>query len=238
VYKRQVPDYAGVYYVMFDVGVKIASVNSLSKLKSAYRAYNKLIDLFLSSEYAVGGKALIIIPDDWDLDMHIKLAKVWLSSHERRAIHARLGKGGYEATDVLVVRRFIKDRLALTVDFSPYKDFIKTYGESLAYAIPGNISNALINADIKCRSLPSECLTHILLAVNVLTNELNNPWIHLLGPSFKSVLQEFSSDARVTSADITGHTINLIGNTRLSDLALRLRFIDILFKRYLKPRHS
>lgn len=229
-----VPDYASAFYVFFDVGVKIASENLGSKLRDAYRTYTKLIDLFLSSEYAVGGKALVVIPDDWELNTHIKLAKTWLSSYEHKAIHKSLSNHGYDPIDVLVIRRFICDRLSLTVDLSPYRDFIKMYGESLAYAMPANISNALIGANIKCKTRPSECMVHISLGVNALLSELNKPWVHLLGPPTR-LLSRFINDARITSADTTGHTSNAITHNpnpinhgKMIDLVIRLRFINSL----------
>jgi hypothetical protein len=203
------PEYAGVYYVMFDIGIKIASSPLGDKIRVAYRAYTKLINLLLSSEHAVGGKALVVIPDDWELNAHIKLTRAWLGSYERRVIHARLIKHGYDVIDALIIRRYIRDRLTLVVDFSPYKDFIKTYGESLIYAIPANVSSAMVNTDIKCRFKPSECMTHISLGVNALLSELNKPWIHLLGPPH-GLLKMLINDVRITSTDTTAHTYNLM----------------------------
>lgn len=219
-------EYSGVYYVMLDIGIKVAQYGGLNnKIKVAHKTYNKLVGLLLDSEYAIGGKALIVIPDDFELSKHIKLATAWLNSYERRTIHKMLNNHGYEPIDVLVIRRYITDRFTLSIDLSPYLPLIRTYANALVYAIPANISTALVNTDIKCRSNPNECITHIKLAVNTLINELEKPWIHLLGPSLKHVLQRFYNNINVTSADITGHTDNLASTAKTITVQLRLRNI-------------
>ncbi len=231
-----VPSHAGVYFTMFDVGIGIASEGTLNgKLKLAYKVYSRLIDLLTSSEHALGGKALVVIPDDWDLSKHVKLSDAWLASQERGVIHAKLAKHGYEVFDVLVVRRFIKDRLMLSVDLTPFKQFIKVYGNSIVYAIPANVSNALVDFNIKCRHHPSECITHINLGVNALVSELNNPWIHLLGPPPRLILSRFINNTVVTSADTTGHRLDIVhynymhGSGKMNDPLMLMRL-----KHYLK----
>ncbi len=55
-------------FMVFDIGVKIASINSLSgKLKFTYRTYTKYIDMIQKTE-TPPYNVKILIPDDWEIN--------------------------------------------------------------------------------------------------------------------------------------------------------------------------
>ena len=219
------PEYFAVNYVMFDVGKNIAKQNSISsKIVFAYRFYSSVIDR-MDSDYAVGGKALVVIPDDFDLKTHIKLAEKWLESTERYALSRKLRSLGYEMIDVLIIRRVIKDLITMSVDLSPFMDFIKVYGDSIAYGVPANESTALVNTNVRCRFYPNQCVTHAKLIINELISH-GSFWIHLLGPTMP-VLRQFMNDRNVTSVDTTGHTYGSIhsnnGLGKINEIAVLMK---------------
>ena len=219
------PEYFAVNYVMLDIGKGIAKQNSISsKIIFAYRFYDNVVDR-MDSDYAVGGKALVVIPDDFDLKTHVKLAEKWLESTERYALSRKLRSLGYEMIDVLIIRRVIKDLITMSVDLIPFKDFIKKYGDSIAYGVPANESTALVNANVRCRFYPNQCITHAKLIINELISH-GRFWIHLLGPTMP-VLKQFMVDGRVTSADTTGHTYGSIhadtGLGKINEVAVLMK---------------
>ncbi len=222
------PEYFSAYYLFLDIGKGIASVD-MNKAKTAYRFYNKVINLIEDND-TTGGEALIIIPDDWDLPMHIKLATAWLASQERKIIVNRLNDLGYRVYDVLVVRRVIKALFPEpVVDLSPFKQFLDY---DMVYGIPMNESTAT-NTNVKCRYYPEQCVMHARLIINALIDTLQNPpWIHLLGPSPK-LIPRFMNDG-IKSVDTTGHTSNSIRPVtgdrkgKMNDLAMYMRLRKII----------
>ena len=220
------PEYFSAPYIMLDIGKGIARQNSISsKIVFAYRFYSNVIDK-MDSDYAVGGTALVVVPDDFDLKTHVKLATSWLNSTEHSALHRRFRDMGYEMIDVLIIRRVIKDLITGTVDLSPFMDFVKKYGDSIAYGVPANESTALANANVRCRYYPSQCIAHAKLIINELIRLIDKPWIHLLGPTMP-VLRQFMVDGKVTSADTTGHTYSSIhadrGLGKINEMAVLMK---------------
>lgn len=238
-------EYLAAYWVIFDIGQGIAKQNGLSsKIKFAYKAYGKFIKLIEETrDYALGGEVLVVIPDDWDSTTHVKLANAWLGSSESKIIYRKLEDLGYKVRLVLVVRRVIKSMLPEpVVDLEPYMLFIKAYGNSLIYAIDANINTSMVNANIKCRHHPGECISNINIVADALVSELNDPWIHLLGPPPKLILSKFfnadttghTSNA-IKSADTTGHRLDIVhynarhkGSGKMNDLLMWKRLRDYL----------
>ncbi len=236
-----------------------------SKVKLAYRFYSSVIKRIEDNTVrefnvfkainethdelytASGGVAFIVIPDDWNLHTHIKLAAAWLASQEHGVIIKRLNDLNYRVHDVLVIRRVIEGLIPEPkVNLEPYAPFIKAYGDSLVYAIDANVNTSMRNREIKCRHHPGECITNINIVADALVNALGNPWIHLMGPPPKLILSKFinkptdttghTSNA-IKSADTTGHRLDIVhyntrqrGSGKMNDLLMRMRL-----KHYLSP---
>jgi len=193
-------------FMVFDIGVKIASINNLSgKLKFTYRTYTKYIDMVQKTEtppYAVK----IMIPDDWEINTHIKLARAWLKSQERKVIIDKLTTlGVVKIQEILVIRRIIKP-LSL-VDTTPFKEFI---GQGFIYGIPQHISNALTDGtNIRCSTHPDACIQHAKLIVNAISELDENAEFHLMGPPISSILTKLMNEPRVVSVDTTSHRVDI-----------------------------
>jgi len=193
-------------FMVFDIGVKIASINSLSgKLKFTYRTYTKYIDMVQKTKtppYAVK----ILIPDDWEINTHIKLAKAWLKSQERKVIIDKLTTLGVaEIKEILVIRRIIKP-LNL-VDTTPFKEFI---GQGFIYGIPQHISNALSDgSNIRCSTNPDTCIQHAKLIINAISELDEKAEFHLMGPPISSILTKLMNEPRVVSVDTTSHRVDI-----------------------------
>jgi len=193
-------------FMVFDIGVKIASINNLSgKLKFTYRTYTKYIDMVQKTEtppYAVK----IMIPDDWELTTHIKLAKAWLKSQERKVIIDKLTNLGVaEIKEILVIRRIIKP-LGL-VDTTPFKEFI---GQGFIYGIPQHISNALADgSNIRCSTHPDACIQHAKLIINTISELDEKAEFHLMGPPISSILTKLMNEQKIVSVDTTSHRVDI-----------------------------
>jgi hypothetical protein len=193
-------------FMVFDIGVKIASINSLSgKLKFTYRTYMKYIDMVQKTEtppYAVK----IMIPDDWELTTHLKLAKAWLKSQERKVIIDKLTTlGVVKIQEILVIRRIIKP-LNL-VDTTPFKEFLN---QDYIYGIPQHISNALSDgSNIRCSTHPDTCIQHARLIINTISELDEKAEFHLMGPPIATVLTKLMNEPRVASADATSHRVDI-----------------------------
>jgi hypothetical protein len=192
--------------MVFDIGVKIASINSLSgKLKFTYRTYMKYIDMVQKTEtppYAIK----IMIPDDWELTTHLKLAKAWLKSQERKVIIDKLTTLGVaEIKEILVIRRIIHP-LSL-VDTTPFKEFLN---QGYIYGIPQHISNALSDgSNIRCSTHPDVCIQHAKLIVNAISELDEKAEFHLMGPPISSILTKLMNEPRVVSTDTTSHRVDI-----------------------------
>ena len=193
-------------FMIFDIGVKIASINSLSgKLKFTYRTYMKYIDMIQKTEtppYAVK----IMIPDDWELTTHVKLAKAWLKSQEHKVIIDKLTTLGVaEIKEILVIRRIIYP-LNL-VDTTPFKEFI---GHGYIYGIPQYISNALTDgSNTRCSTNPDTCIQHAKLIISTISELDEKAEFHLMGPPIATVLTKLLNEPRVVSTDTTSHRVDI-----------------------------
>jgi len=193
-------------FMVFDIGVKIASINNLSgKLKFTYRTYMKYIDMVQKTEtqpYAVK----ILIPDDWELTTHIKLAKAWLKSQERKVIIDKLTTLGVaEIKEILVIRRIIHP-LSL-VDTTPFKEFLN---QGYIYGIPQHISNALTDGtNIRCSTHPNVCIQHAKLIVNAISELDEKAEFHLMGPPIATVLTKLLNEQKIVSVDTTSHRVDI-----------------------------
>jgi len=193
-------------FMIFDIGVKIASINNLSgKLKFTYRTYMKYIDMVQKTE-TPPYNVKILIPDDWELTTHIKLAKAWLKSQERKVIIDKLTTLGVaEIKEILVIRRIIKP-LNL-VDTTPFKEFI---GQGFIYGIPQHISNALVDGtNIRCSTNPDTCIQHAKLIVNAISELDEKAEFHLMGPPIATVLTKLLNEQKIVSVDTTSHRVDI-----------------------------
>jgi len=193
-------------FMIFDIGVKIASINSMSgKLKFTYRTYMKYIDMIQKTEtppYAVK----IMIPDDWELTTHIKLAKSWLKSQERKVIIDKLTTLGVaEIKEILVIRRIIHP-LNL-VDTTPFKEFLN---QGYTYGIPLHISNAMADgSNIRCSTNPDTCIQHARLIISAISELDEKAEFHLMGPPISSILTKLMNEPRIISTDTTSHRVDI-----------------------------
>jgi hypothetical protein len=193
-------------FMVFDIGVKIASINSLSgKLKFTYRTYMKYIDMVQKTE-TPPYNVKILIPDDWELTTHIKLAKAWLKSQERKIIIDKLTTlGVVEIKEILVIRRIIHP-LSL-VDTTPFKEFLN---QGFIYGIPLHISNALADgSNIRCSTNPNICIQHARLIINTISELDEKAEFHLMGPPISSILTKLMNEQKITSADTTSHRVDI-----------------------------
>jgi len=193
-------------FTIFDIGVKIASINNLSgKLKFTYRTYTKYIDMVQKTE-TPPYNVKILIPDDWELTTHIKLAKAWLKSQERKVIIDKLATlGVVKIQEILVIRRIIHP-LNL-VDTTPFKEFI---GQGFIYGIPQHISNALSDgSNIRCSTHPDTCIQHARLIINTISELDEKAEFHLMGPPISSILTKLMNEPRVVSTDTTSHRVDI-----------------------------
>jgi len=193
-------------FMILDIGVKIASINSLSgKLKFTYRTYMKYIDMIQKTEtqpYAVK----ILIPDDWELTTHVKLAKAWLKSQERKIIIDKLTTLGVaEIKEILVIRRIIHP-LNL-VDTTPFKEFLN---QGYIYGIPQHISNAMADgSNIRCSTNPDTCIQHAKLIISTISELDPNAEFHLMGPPIATVLTKLMNEQKIVSVDTTSHRVDI-----------------------------
>jgi len=193
-------------FMVFDIGVKIASINNLSgKLKFTYRTYTKYIDMVQKTE-TPPYNVKILIPDDWEINTHIKLAKAWLKSQERKVIIDKLTTlGVVKIQEILVIRRIIHP-LNL-VDTTPFKEFLN---KGYIYGIPQHISNALVDGtNIRCSTHPDTCIQHAKLIVNAISELDEKAEFHLMGPPISSILTKLMNEPRVVSTDTTSHRVDI-----------------------------
>jgi len=193
-------------FMVFDIGVKIASINNLSgKLKFTYRTYMKYIDMVQKTE-TPPYNVKILIPDDWEINTHVKLAKAWLKSQERKVITDKLTNLGVaEIKEILVIRRIIKP-LSL-VDTTPFKEFLN---QGYIYGIPQHISNALTDgSNIRCSTHPDTCIQHARLIINTISELDEKAEFHLMGPPISSILTKLMNEPRVVSVDTTSHRVDI-----------------------------
>jgi hypothetical protein len=192
--------------MIFDIGVKIASINNLSgKLKFTYRTYMKYIGMVQKTE-TPPYNVKIMIPDDWELTTHLKLAKAWLKSQERKIIIDKLTTLGVaEIKEILVIRRIIHP-LNL-VDTTQFKEFI---GQGYIYGIPQHISNALSDgSNIRCSTNPNTCIQHAKLIINTISELDPNAEFHLMGPPISSILTKLMNEQKIVSVDTTSHRVDI-----------------------------
>jgi hypothetical protein len=193
-------------FMVFDIGVEIASINGLNgKLKFTYKTYMKYIDMIQKNE-TLPYNVKIMIPDDWELTTHIKLARAWLKSQERKTIIDKLATlGVVKIQEILVIRRIIHP-LNL-VDITPFKEFI---GQGFIYGIPQHISNAMADgSNIRCSTHPNVCIQHAKLIVNTISELDENAEFHLMGPPIATVLTKLMDEQKITSADTTSHRVDI-----------------------------
>jgi len=188
-------------FQIFDIGVKIASIHGLSgKLRFAFRTYMAYVDVLQGiPPYAVR----ILIPDDWEVDSHIKLARAWLGSEERRLLLSRLRDLGVEVREILVIRRVLAGRDE--VDPSPFREFL---GRGLLYGIPLHVSNAMADSNIRCSAYPN-CIHHANSIIDAFSGLDEKAEFHLMGPPISRVLTRLMGHPRVVSADTTSHRVDL-----------------------------
>jgi len=198
-------DYAGAWFIMLDVGKQVASISASGKVRFAYRFYMKAIDKVVENEGAPV-KVGLIIPDDWDLKTHLRLANAWLRSQERKLLINRiLDLGVSEVTEVLVIRRII--HAFNQVDATPFKPFI---GLGLTYGIPLNTSTALAGgSNIRCSTNPGVCIQHARLIINTISELDEKAEFHLMGPPIATVLTRLMNEPQVASADTTSHRVDV-----------------------------
>jgi len=188
-------------FQIFDIGVKIASIHGLGgKLRFAFRTYTTYVDMLQGiPPYAVR----ILIPDDWEINSHIKLARAWLGSEERGLLLSRLRDLGVEVQEILVIRRVL---VGDGVDLSPFREFL---GRGLLYGIPLHISNALTDSNIRCSAYPDACIHHAHLIIDAFSGVDEKAEFHLMGPPISRVLTRLMGHPRVVSADTTSHRVDL-----------------------------
>ena len=195
------PDDWSAPFQIFDIGVKIASIHGLSgKLRFAFRTYMAYADMLqrMDPPYAVR----ILIPDDWELTSHIKLARAWLGSEERRLLIDRLTALGVNIQEILVVRRVLSSG---GVDLSPFGEFL---GRGLLYGIPLHVSNALTDSNIRCSAYPDACIHHAVSIIDAFSGVDEKAEFHLMGPPIVSVLNRLIHP-RIVSADTTSHRVDI-----------------------------
>jgi len=191
-------------FQIFDIGVKIASIHGLSgKLRFAYRTYRTYVDMLQKMDPPCAVR--ILIPDDWEMDSHIKLARAWLGSEERGLLLSRLRDlGVVEVQEILVIRRVLAGRDG--VNLSPFREFL---GRGLLYGIPLHVSNAMTDSNIRCSAHPDACIHHAHLIIDALSGLDEKAEFHLMGPPIVSVLNQLMGHPRITSADTTSHRVDL-----------------------------
>ena len=191
-------------FQIFDIGVKIASIHGLSgKLRFAFRAYGSYVDVLQGMDPPCAVR--ILIPDDWEMDSHIKLARAWLGSEERGLLLSRLRDlGVVEVQEILVIRRVLAGRDG--VNLSPFREFL---GRGLLYGIPLHVSNAMTDSNIRCSAHPDACIHHAHLIIDALSGLDEKAEFHMMGPPIVSVLNQLMGHPRITSADTTSHRVDL-----------------------------
>jgi hypothetical protein len=199
------PEDYGAWFIMLDVGKQIASASANGKVRFAYRFYMKSIGRVIENEGAPI-KVGLIIPDDWDLKTHLRLAEAWLRSQERKLLINRiLDLGVREIAEVLVIRRII--HAFNQVDATPFKPFV---GIGLTYGIPLNTSTALADgSNIRCSANPGTCIQHARLATTAVVEIDPGATFHLMGPPIATVLTKLMNEPRVASADATSHRVDI-----------------------------
>jgi len=198
-------DYAGAWFIMMDVGKQLASASASDKVRFAYRFYMRALGKVVENEGAPV-KVGLIIPDDWDLKTHLRLAENWLRSQERKLLISRiLDLGAGEVTEVLVIRRII--HAFNQVDATPFKPFI---GLGLTYGIPLNVSTALAGgSNIRCSTHPGTCIQHARLTTTAVVELDPGAVFHLMGPPIAIVLTKLMNEPKVASADTTSHRVDV-----------------------------
>ena len=198
-------DYAGAWFIMLDVGKQIASASTNGKVRFAFSFYMRALDKVIENEGAPV-KVGLIIPDDWDLKTHLRLAENWLRGQERKLLISRiLDLGVSEIAEVLVIRRII--HAFNQVDASPFRPFI---GLGLTYGIPLNVSTALAGgSNIRCSTHPSVCIQHARLATTAVAELDPGAIFHLMGPPIATVLTKLMNEPRAASADTTSHRVDV-----------------------------
>ena len=209
------PEYvAGVSRVLLDVGKGVAEGGG--GVRDAYRLYNSLVNV-LRAYGAVGGLAILTIPDAWDLKTHLRLATQWLHSSERVGIAKALAGLGFEVLDMLVVRRVVKTMLDPTPDLGPYASIAREFGVQV-FGVPANVDTSIEGVDIKCRYDVVGCTSRARLLARGLRGL---GAVHLMGPPIQ-VLRDLWGE--VDSADTTGHTYGMVLNgRRINELTALLR---------------
>ena len=138
-----IPQYFDTPFLLLDIGKSLAKASELSsKIKLAYKFYSrvaKLIENYTIKEFNItkavnevhdefainpGGLVLIVIPDDYELKAHRKLADAWLNSSEAKVIESMFKNLGYDVWYALVIRRVISDLITRRVDLSPFMKYI------------------------------------------------------------------------------------------------------------------
>jgi len=198
-------DYAGAWFIMMDVGKQIASASASGKVRFAFRFYMHALGKVIESEGAPV-KVGLIIPDDWDLKTHLRLANAWLRSQERKLLISRLAELGVsEVTEVLVIRRII--HAFNQVDATPFKPFTRL---GLTYGIPLNTSTALADgSNVRCSTHPDVCIQHARLTTTAVAELDPGAVFHLMGPPIATVLTKLMNEPRVASADTTSHRVDV-----------------------------
>ena len=193
-------DYAGAWFIIFDIGKQMASASASGKVRLAYRFYMHALGKVIENE-GMPAKVDLIIHDDWDLKTHLRLADTWLRSQERKLLINRLvDLGVKEIAEILVIRRII--HAFSQVDATPFKPFI---GLGLTYGIPLNTSTALADgSNIRCSANPGACIQHAKLITTTMMEIDPDAVFHLMGPPI-TVLAKLMSEPRVVSADTTSH---------------------------------
>jgi hypothetical protein len=193
-------------FQIFDIGVKIASIHGLGgKLRFAFRTYRAYVDTLqgMDPPYAVR----ILIPDDWEVNSHIKLARAWLGSEERRLLLDGLRDlGVVDIQEILVIRRVLAGPGRDGVDLSPFREFL---GRGLLYGIPLHVSNAMVDgSNIRCSAYPDACIHHAASIIDALSEVDEKAEFHLMGPPIVSVLNRLDHP-RIVSADTTSHRVDI-----------------------------
>jgi hypothetical protein len=190
---------------MMDVGKQIASASASGKVRFAYRFYMHALGKVIENEGA-SVKVGLIIPDDWDLKTHLRLAENWLRSQERKLLINRiLDLGASEIAEVLVIRRIV--HAFNQVDATPFKPFTRL---GLTYGIPLNTSTALADgSNIRCSTHPGVCIQHARLATTAVAELDPGAEFHLMGPPIATVLTKLMSEPKVVSADTTSHRVDV-----------------------------
>jgi len=198
-------DYAGAWFIMMDVGKQVASASASGKVRFAYRFYMRALGKVTENE-GMPAKVGLIIPDDWDLRIHLRLADAWLRSQKRKLLINRiLELGVREVAEVLVIRRIV--HAFNQVDATPFKPFV---GIGLTYGIPLNTSTALADgSNIRCSTHPDACIQHARLVTTAVVEIDPNAEFHLMGPPIATVLTKLMNEPRAASADTTSHRVDV-----------------------------